>query len=95
MLLRVSDDLHRRLAIRAEQEGRSVNALANEILDGAVDVDQGDRRARLRAKAAGAGALRDVPAQRVESERRRQVVESMRGIGPVLDDLLAQDRDRL
>jgi plasmid stability protein len=35
LLLRVPEDLHRRLALRAGREGRSMNAVATEIL-GAV-----------------------------------------------------------
>jgi plasmid stability protein len=44
LLLRVPDDVHRRLAMRAAREGRSVNALATELLDLGAGVDQGDRR---------------------------------------------------
>jgi predicted HicB family RNase H-like nuclease len=36
LLLRVPEDVHRRLAARAKREGRSVNALATEILDAAA-----------------------------------------------------------
>jgi plasmid stability protein len=58
LLLRVPEDVHRRLAARAKREGRSVNAVATEILDAAAAGDQGDRRARLRAAAAAAGTRR-------------------------------------
>ncbi|HTK65744.1 MAG TPA: toxin-antitoxin system HicB family antitoxin [Pseudonocardia sp.] len=94
LLLRVPDDVHRRLAARAQREGRSVNSVANEILDAAVDADQSDPRTRLRSRAQAAGVLREVPAQRVDPARRRSAVEAMRGIGPVLDDLLDEERDR-
>ncbi|MDX6240733.1 MAG: HicB family [Kribbellaceae bacterium] len=33
LLLRVPDDLHARLAARAQERGQSVNALATELLD--------------------------------------------------------------
>src|SRR5665213_3021960 len=59
LLLRVPDDVHRRLTARAAREGRSVNAVATEILDAAADADVGDRRARLRARAAGLGVVRE------------------------------------
>jgi plasmid stability protein len=95
LLLRVPDDVHRRLAARAEREGRSVNSVANEILDAAIDADQGDPRSRLRAKAQAAGVLREVPAQRIDDARRRGALDAMRGIGPVLDDLPNEERDRL
>jgi plasmid stability protein len=95
LLLRVPDDVHRRLAARAARDGRSVNALATEILDAAVDADGGDRRARLRATAAACGLLRTVPATPVTPARRRRIIASTRGTGPILDQLLAEERDRV
>jgi plasmid stability protein len=95
LLLRVPDDVHRRLAARAARDGRSVNALATEILDAAVDADEGDRRARLRATAAASGLLRTVPATPVTPARRRRIIASTRGTGPILDQLLAEERDRV
>jgi len=79
---------------RAARDGRSVNAVATEILDAAVDADEGDRRARLRATAAATGLLRSVPAKPVTSARRRRVIASTKGTGPILDRLLAEERDR-
>jgi len=93
LLLRVPDDVHRRLAARAAREGRSVNALATELLDLGADADQGDRRSRLRAAAATAGSLRAVRAEDVSSDRRRQIIESTRGLGPVADRLIAAERE--
>src|SRR5882672_11341976 len=94
LLLRVPDDVHRRLAARAAREGRSVNALANEVLDLAADADLGDRRARLRAKAAAAGSLGSVEAPLVSPERRAAIVGATRGLGPMADTLIAEERDR-
>ena len=94
LLLRVPDDVHRRLAARAAREGRSVNAVATEILDAAADADVGDRRARLRARAAGLGVVRDLPAGNVSAARRRRIIASTKGLGPVADRLLADERDR-
>jgi plasmid stability protein len=94
LLLRVPEDLHRRLAARATREGRSVNALATEILDAAADADRGDRRAQLRAAAAAAGSLRTVDAKSVSPARRRRITETTRGLGPQVDRLLAQERER-
>lgn len=95
LLLRVPDGVHRRLAARAAREGRSVNALATEILDAAADADEGDRRARLRARAATLGVLRASPAPSVGTSRRRRIVASTEGTGPVLDRLLSEERDRM
>src|SRR5216117_3532563 len=96
LLLRVPDDVHRRLAERAAREGRSVNVVATELLDLGADADRGDRRSRLRAKAAVAGTLvRGAPAPPVSSTRRRRVLESTRGLGPMADALIKDERDRL
>ncbi|MGH3131560.1 MAG: FitA-like ribbon-helix-helix domain-containing protein [Gaiellaceae bacterium] len=37
LLLRVPEDVHRRLVARADREGRSINAVATEILDAAAE----------------------------------------------------------
>ncbi|OIN78019.1 hypothetical protein BMG05_25380 [Mycobacterium malmoense] len=88
------EDVHRRLAARATREGRSLNAVATEILDAAADADGGDRRVQLRAAAVAAGTLRRVSARPVSAERRRRIIESTRGLGPQIDLLLAQERER-
>lgn len=94
LLLRVPEDIHRRLVARAAREGRSLNAVATEILDAAADADSGDRRAQLRAASAAAGTLRRVNARPVSADRRRRIIESTRGLGPQIDQLLAQERER-
>jgi plasmid stability protein len=94
LLLRVPDDVHRRLTASATKAGRSVNALATEILDAAADAEEGDRRGRLRARAAALGVLRAAPASSVSGPRRQRIIASTAGMGPVLDRLLAQERDR-
>lgn len=93
LLLRVPESLHRRLAARAVREGRSVNAVATEILDAAADADRGDRRARLRAAAAAAGTLQRTQARVVSAQRRRRILDSTRGLGQQVDRLLAEERD--
>lgn len=95
LLLRVPDDVHRRLAARAAREGRSVNAVANEILDAAVDADQGDRRARLRARAAALGLHQPTASPRLDARERRRVISSTESDGEVVDRLLAQERERV
>jgi plasmid stability protein len=94
LLLRVPDEIHRRLAARAVRDGRSVNAVATEILDAAADADEGDRRARLRARAAILGVARATPARPVSAARRRRIVASTRGTGAILDKLLDEERER-
>ncbi len=94
LLLRVPEGLHRRLAARAAREGRSVNAVATEILDAAAEADRGDRRARLRAAAAAAGTLQGTQARRVSAQRRSRIIDSTRGLGQQVDRLLAEERER-
>ncbi len=94
LLLRVPDETHRRLVAQASRAGRSLNALANEILVAAVDADLGDRRARLRARAAALGMLCRVTAVPVAPRRRQRILASTRGLGPVLEDILADERKR-
>lgn len=94
LLLRVPDDIHRRLAARAAREGRSLNMVATEILDATVDSDSGDRRARLRAAAVAAGTLRGETTRAVSAARRRRTLKATRGLGPQIDRILAQERER-
>ena len=94
LLLRVPENLHRRLAARAAREGRSLNALATEILDTASEADRGDRRTRLRAAAAATGTLQTTHARRVSARRRQRIIASTHGLGRQLDRLLAQERER-
>jgi plasmid stability protein len=95
LLLRVPEELHQRLSARAARDGRSINALATEILDAAADADQGDRRHRLRARAAAAGLLHQVPAPGISSEQRQRILDTTRGLGAIADQLIAHERDRL
>jgi plasmid stability protein len=95
LLLRIPDDLHRRLAARAARVGQSVNAVANGILDAAVDADEGDRRTRLRARAATLGLVRSGTAPAVGASRGRKIVASTKSTGPILDRLLAEERGRV
>jgi plasmid stability protein len=94
LLLRVPDDLHRRLIARAAREGRSLNAVANGILDAAADADEGDRRARLRARAGSLGVMRVAEAAPVARADRDRIVAATRGMGPVVDRLIADERER-
>ena len=91
----MSEDIHRRLVARAAREGRSVNAVATEILDAAADADGGDRGAEVRAAAAASGTLRPVDADPAGVARRQRIIESTRGTGAMVDDLLRQERDRM
>lgn len=60
LLVRVDDDLHAGLRERASAEGRSVNALVNEVLTAAIEGREG-RREHLRRKAGRSGVLAASP----------------------------------
>jgi plasmid stability protein len=93
LILRISDDLHRRIAARAAREGRSMNSWVNVLLDATVDADvAGDRQARLHAKAAELGMLISLDTEPIHEQAYRDAIESTRGLGPVLDDILADER---
>jgi antitoxin FitA len=95
MLLRVPDELHRRLTERAAREGRSVNALASEVLAVAASVEPASRQGRLRLRAASLGlAAHDDPYRPGSSTLRERAaaLEAMRGVGPIADTVLAELR---
>lgn len=95
LLLRVPEDLHRRLTARAKREGRSVNKLAGEILDAAAEADRGSRRERLRADATASGMVSAAPARAVSAARRRRILDSTRGLGAQVDRQIDDERDRV
>jgi plasmid stability protein len=76
LLLRVPDDIHHRLTARAARAGRSVNAVANEILDATVDADKGDRRTRLHTRAVTLGVLQPANGPVVSTPRRWRIIAS-------------------
>ncbi|MBS1848374.1 MAG: toxin-antitoxin system HicB family antitoxin [Actinobacteria bacterium] len=95
MLLRIPEDLHRRMTAQAANAGRSLNRWATDVLDAAVSADEDDRRGRLRSEALRLGIDRWQTAPAVGRTRRRRILASTGGIGLVLDDLLADERDRV
>ncbi|GAA0850812.1 hypothetical protein ACFQVD_17195 [Streptosporangium amethystogenes subsp. fukuiense] len=93
LLLRIDDDLHRRITRRARRTGRSINATAGEILAHGVSDEVLDARAELRARARRLGVLAErPPAPPVTEADRERALDATRGIGPVLDDLWAEGR---
>jgi hypothetical protein len=95
LILRVSEDLHRRISARAAREGKSVNAWVGKLLERVVDADlPEDRQARANAKAAALGMLvrLEVP-ERTEEERRRGR-EALQELAPEIVRILEEDRNR-
>jgi antitoxin FitA len=91
LLLRLDDDLHRRLRERAAREGRSTNRLVTELLAEAIEGD--DDRAVLRRRLAAAGMLVTPPIVR-PLRSRDEVIESTRGAGTAVSDALFEERSR-
>lgn len=94
LLLRVPEDLHTRLMARAAREGRSLNAVATEILDAAADADSADRVSQVRAAAAAIGTLHRGQARPVPAARRERIIATTRGLGQHIDRLLDDERGR-
>ena len=96
LILRVSPELHRRIAARAAREGKSVNAWVSELLERVVDADVAeDRQARANAKAAELGMLviyDDIPEYDEETLRRGEA--AWRELGPEIVRILEEDRNR-
>ncbi|MGQ0779428.1 MAG: hypothetical protein ACT4NY_34265 [Pseudonocardiales bacterium] len=66
--------------------------IATELLEQGVADESGDARATMRGRARRLGVLATSPAVAVPAADRKAAVDSMRGIGPVLDELLADGR---
>lgn len=91
LLVRIDDELHRRLKARASAEGRSANRLVNELLEEALAESSGPAALRARLERAGrlvrprtvAGAL-----------SRDAAIEGTRGAGRSASEALEAERDR-
>jgi plasmid stability protein len=93
LILRVSEDLHRRIAARAAREGKSVNAWATMLLDATVDADVAeDRQTRADAKAAALGMLVDIDVPPIDAETYRLGLAELREIAPEVVRILDEDR---
>lgn len=68
-----------------------MNALVTEILEDVLEDEPGDARARVRARARARGSLVERPAPGVVPDRQA-VLDSMRGLGPVVAALFDEGR---
>ncbi|GAA3736238.1 hypothetical protein GCM10022239_10180 [Leifsonia bigeumensis] len=103
LLLRVPEELHARLTDQARASGTSVNALANQILGLGIDPSSLSRRDRLKLKLMVVGTVgRGRPHPKAELAPVRtpeekaaileRALESMRGVGPIADEIMAYER---
>lgn len=92
LILRVSDDLHRRIKARADREGKSVNAWVGGLLDVSVDADVGNRQARANAKAAALGMLVEIDAPPRDEAARERGRKALRELAPEIVRILEEDR---
>lgn len=94
LILRVSDDLHRRITARAAREGKSVNGWVGDLLDVSVDADIGDRQARANAKAAALGMLVKIDVPPLDEEARERGRKALQELAPEIVRILEEDRNR-
>jgi len=103
LLLRVDDHLHARLGEQARASGKSVNALANEILSLGIDPARVSRRERLqlkliavgevgRGRKSAAADLSPIPSSEEVAAVRNRALDSMRGSGPMATGLIDYER---
>jgi plasmid stability protein len=91
LITRMDDELHERLKTRAAAEGRSVNALVNDVLTRAIA--EVDPRMAVRARVAAADLRVEVrPDRRPPS--RAVAIASTRGAGSAASEALAAERAR-
>ncbi len=81
-----------------------MNAVAGAMLDASTDADLGippnppptpQERLRARARALGMLRVREVNVPPVSKAERERIIASTRGIGPIVDRLIDEDRGRL
>jgi plasmid stability protein len=91
IITRIDEDLHRRLKRRAAAQGRSVNAMVNDILREAVARPDGPELLRARLRALGRLAYVPRPRRLVSHDA---AIASTRGLGKAASEALADDRRR-
>jgi antitoxin FitA len=89
LIARIDDELHERLRSRAENEGRSMNALITEILRSAVSPLDAREAVRSRLRHRG---LQVVPHPRGQVPSRDAAIASTRGAGRAASAALAAER---
>jgi hypothetical protein len=94
---RASEELVDRVRRVAEREGRSMNEYLTRVLDAATNPEYaGDDRQRLRERLARAGLLlpdsERTPRERPDPEAVARAGREAATLGPLLSDLVSEDR---
>ncbi|MBW3575018.1 MAG: toxin-antitoxin system HicB family antitoxin [Actinobacteria bacterium] len=91
LITRVDDDLHARLKAKAKGEGRSLNALVNEVLQKAA-AEELTPEEKLRRRAEELG-IELIP-WGVPVDDEDEFIESSRGMGTASQEILAEREAR-
>ncbi len=92
LITRIDDDLHARLKRRAASEGRALNALVTEALEGVAPAQETPQEwLRRRARERGVPLLEPTRPP-MEPQERERVIEANRGLGPFIDEFIEEDR---
>lgn len=92
LITRIDDELHARLKRRAAADGRSLNSLAAEALE-AVASGPAHPDVQLRRRAGQRGvSLVLAPGRGGQAAERAAMIEELRGVGPLVDELIDEDR---
>lgn len=89
LIVRIDDNLHRRLKARAAEEGRSANSIVDELLRQALVGT--DDRSSLRARLERSGLL-VVPRLDGEALPRERVIDGTTGAGQSVSEALDAER---
>lgn len=92
LISRIDDRLHRRLKARAAAEGRSLNALVNDLLAAGVRTD--DQRTRVRERLRSLGLLVEPRGSARRAPTREELARLGRGAGTAVSEALERDRSR-
>lgn len=91
LITRVDDDLHARLKAKAKAEGRSLNALVNEVLQKAA-AEELTTEEKLRRRAEELG-IELIP-WGLPIDDEDEFIESSRGMGTASQEILAEREAR-
>lgn len=91
LIARIDDELHEQLKARAAAEGRSLNALVNDVLSHAVSA--WTEKSRVRAELASKGTL-VVPTPPPAAPSREAAIAATAGAGNAASAALRAERTR-